>query len=52
MERAHTTWPLTLTAPWMTNCLAWRVLLANSALKIATSILRSSGAYAMLMYGV
>lgn len=48
----HTACPLTLTLPWITRFLAWRVLLANIARKMATSILLSMGANDMFMYGV
>lgn len=43
---------LTVTAPWITNCRACRVLLANKARKTATSSRRSSGAKVICMKGV
>merc|ERR1711977_608244 len=44
--------PLTLTLPCVTNCLACFALLANNALKMAISNRFSIGAYVMCMYGI
>lgn len=41
-----------MTAPWTTNCLACRVLLANKARKIAVSSLLSNGANVICVNGV
>lgn len=46
-----TFWPLTLTCPWMTICLACLALLANKDLQMAMSSRLSRGAYVICIYG-